>query len=420
MKLLYFMNAAIITIGDEILIGQIIDTNSAWLAEQLNMLGIKVDEIISISDSPDHIKASLRNYEGKKDIVLITGGLGPTRDDLTKKTLADYFNSELQMNQEVLAHIENLFPARGMKVLEINRLQAMLPLNCTILHNPSGTAAGMWFERSETVFVSMPGVPYELMDIFNHSLKKLIIKRIKGSTLLHRTLMTQGVPESVLSDRLKDWEAALPVNVKLAYLPRPGIVRLRLTATGDNISQIKETLEEQTRKILEIIGDDVYCLEDQPLERVVGELLKKTGKHLAVAESCTGGAISRLITSIPGSSQYYKGGITAYSNDVKTALLGIDKALISQHGAVSREVAEAMAYGIRKLLSVDYSIAVTGIAGPEGGSVEKPVGTTWIAVSSPEKTFSKGFSFGEHRGRNIEKASLAALNMLRKLILGKL
>jgi nicotinamide-nucleotide amidase len=412
------MNAVIITIGDEILIGQVVDTNSAWLAENLNLLGIKIDEIVSVSDNAQHIKDSLRRYEGNKELIIISGGLGPTKDDLTKKTLAEYFDAELIFNPEVFAHIEVLFAQRGIRVSEINRMQAMLPAKCKVLNNPSGTAAGMWFERGGSVFVSLPGVPYELKDIYNLSLLPEIQKVIRGNVIVHRTIMTQGIPESILSERIKDWEELLPENIKLAYLPRPGIVRLRLSAIGNSKSELKVILESEISELLKIISDDVFSLQDTSLENVIGELLIQKSNTLATAESCTGGSIAKLITSVPGSSRYFRGSVVAYDNSVKVDFLNVDINTIEKYGAVSQQVVEEMAFGIRNRMNVNYAIATSGIAGPDGGTVNKPIGTTWIAVSSAEKTVSHRFLFGEHRGRNVEKASLAALNMLRKMILG--
>jgi nicotinamide-nucleotide amidase len=411
------MNAAIITIGDEILIGQIVDTNSAWLAENLNLLGIKVDEIVSVSDNSQHIQDTLRRYEGNKELIIISGGLGPTKDDLTKKTLAEYFDSELIMNAEVLVHIEVLFAQRGIRISEINRMQAMLPDKCRALKNPSGTAAGMWFERGGSIFISLPGVPYELKDIYNLSLLPELQKVIRGKVIVHRTLMTQGIPESILSERIKDWEESLPDNIKLAYLPRPGIVRLRLSAIGNSANELKAILESEIFKLLKIIPDEIFSVQDTTLEKVIGELLIEKSSTLATAESCTGGSIAGLITSVPGSSHYFRGSVVAYDDNVKVDLLHVNKATLEKYGAVSQQVVEEMAVGIRNRLNVDYAIATSGIAGPGGGTKEKPVGTTWIALSSAEKTVSSRFLFGEHRGRNVEKASLAALNMLRKMIL---
>ena len=413
------MNSSIITIGDELLIGQVVDTNSAWLADQLNILGISVNEIISVSDNSDHIKQTLSKYEGKVDLVFIMGGLGPTKDDITKSTLAEYFNSSLVFHQEVADHIEFLFKGRGFKLSESNKLQAMLPDNCKILKNPSGTAQGMWFERSSTIFISLPGVPYELKDIFSLSLLPELKPIIKGSIVVHKTIMTQGIPESYLSDRLKKWETELPSYLKLAYLPKPGIVRLRLTGRGEekDKAQILNTIELEVNKVLEIISKDIYGYDDEPIEQVIGKLLISNNSTLSIAESCTGGNIAQMITSIPGSSGYFKGSLVAYSNEIKINILGVNSSQIVKYGAVSKEVVEEMAEGSLRLFKTDYAIATSGISGPEGGTPEKPVGTTWIAVASSKKTISSMFLFGDHRGRNIERASLAAINMLRKMIL---
>jgi len=412
------MNAVILTIGDEILIGQISDTNSSWIAEHLNLLGIEIREMISISDRREHILSTLRRFEGSVDMVICTGGLGPTSDDITKHTITAYFNTVLVEHADVLDDIHTLFQKRGMKVTEANRLQAMVPETCRILRNPSGTAPGMWFERNDTIFVFLPGVPYEMMDIFNTSLMSMISERLDDLVVAHQTVLTQGIPESYLSDRLKDWEAALPENIKLAYLPRPGLVRLRLTGVGNNRKILEEQLTAEISKLKLVLAEDIYGYNDETLEVVIGEILRRNFRTLSTAESCTGGNIAKLITSVPGSSAYYTGSVIAYSNKVKITQLGVDPGTIKKQGAVSREVVEQMARGIIDLFQTDYSIATSGISGPGGGTQEKPVGTTWIAVASKEKCISKRFSFGEHRGRNIEKASFTALNMLRKLLLG--
>ncbi len=412
------MNAVILTIGDEILIGQISDTNSSWIAEHLNLLGIEIREMISISDRREHILSTLRRFEGSVDMVICTGGLGPTSDDITKHTITVYFNTVLVEHADVLDDIHTLFQKRGMKVTEANRLQAMVPETCRILRNPSGTAPGMWFERNDTIFVFLPGVPYEMMDIFNTSLMSMISERLDDLVVAHQTVLTQGIPESYLSDRLKDWEAALPENIKLAYLPRPGLVRLRLTGVGNNRKILEEQLTAEISKLKLVLAEDIYGYNDETLEVVIGEILRRNFRTLSTAESCTGGNIAKLITSVPGSSAYYTGSVIAYSNKVKITQLGVDPGTIKKQGAVSREVVEQMARGIIDLFQTDYSIATSGISGPGGGTQEKPVGTTWIAVASKEKCISKRFSFGEHRGRNIEKASFTALNMLRKLLLG--
>ena len=412
------MRASIVTIGDEILIGQIIDTNSAWIAENLSILGISITEMMSVSDNREHIISTLERYESHVDLVVLTGGLGPTRDDITKQTLADYFNTVLVENREVLGNIRRLFGIRGMKVTEINEKQAMVPATCKILNNPSGTAPGMWFERNGTIFISLPGVPYELIDIFTQSLLPELTSRLNGMVVAHRTIMTQGIPESYLSEMIKDWEVSLPINIKLAYLPRPGIVRLRLTGAGSSRESIDRDLSTEIEKLKMILPSEIFSLSDEPLENVIGTLLKEGGKTLVTAESCTGGNIARLITSIPGSSIYYKGSVIAYSNNIKTKQLNVDPSIIEKYGAVSREVVERMAEGARNIFDADYAIATSGIAGPGGGSSNKPVGTTWIAIADHKTTLSKHFYFGEHRGRNIEKASYSALSMLRKMILG--
>ncbi len=412
------MKAVIITIGDEILIGQIIDTNSVWIAENLNLLGIYVEEMLTISDKREHIVSSLARYEGKIELIIITGGLGPTSDDITKKTIADYFNMKLVENPAVLENIYELFRSRGMKVSEANRRQAMVPESCKVLRNPSGTAPGMWFERNGSIFISLPGVPYEMMDIFNSSVLPEISGRIDGLILMHQTVLTQGIPESYLSEIIKDWESSLPENIKLAYLPRPGIVRLRLTGVGNDRHILSDQINAEISKLKRILPDDIYGYNDESLEKIVGDILRSKGETLVTAESCTGGNIARLITSIPGSSDYYLGSVIAYSNDIKTAHLGVDTNLINKHGAVSQEVVEEMAAGVRNKFNAGYAIATSGIAGPDGGSFEKPVGTIWISVSSKNTIISKKYFFGEHRGRNIEKATFAALNMLRKILLG--
>ena len=412
------MNAAIVTIGDEILIGQIIDTNSAWIAEKLNMEGIEIVENRSISDKHESIVTCLKDLEHKFDLVVITGGLGPTKDDITKNSLNEFFGGKMAENSEVLQDIESLFKARGYKVTDLNRLQATIPDNCIPLRNSSGTAPGMWFERNGTIFISMPGVPYEMKAIMeNEVLPRL--RKIKGNTvIIHRTTMTQGIPESYLAAKLRHWESAIPDHIKLAYLPRPGIVRLRLTAKGEDRNKLEQELQLEVDKLLNIIPEDVFAFTDTTLEQAIGELLEKKQYTLSVAESCTGGRISSLITSVPGSSGYFKGAVVAYSNELKLKMLGVDKDLLEKHGAVSEEVVLQMAEGIQKLANTDFGIATSGVAGPGGGTKEKPVGTTWIAVYGPGIHTAKLYNFGEHRGRTIERASLTALNMLRKSILG--
>ena len=411
------MNAAIITIGDEILIGQITDTNSGWIASQLSLLGISVTEIRSISDNHDHITNTLNDFLGKMDLVILTGGLGPTRDDTTKEALNRYFGGKLILHTEVLEHINSLFLSRGMSVSELNRLQAVLPDTCTPLFNPSGTAPGMLFRKNNTVFVSLPGVPYEMKDIFNTQLIPHIRNMRNGKILLHRYVMTQGLPESYLAAKISDWENDLPSCIKLAYLPRPGIVRLRLSGISDNPEKLALEMDRRVEELKKILPLEIYATVDISLEAYLAELMTHAGVTLAVAESCTGGSISAALTSIPGSSTYFKGGVVAYSNEVKTGELGISPSILDNYGAVSRETVTAMAENIRIKWDTDFGIGVSGIAGPGGGTTDKPVGLTWIAVSSRENCISRKFTFGEHRGRNVEKAVQSALNLLRLKIL---
>ena len=412
------MKAVIVTIGDEILIGQIVDTNSAWLASQLNLSGVEIVEIRSISDNHKDIVSCLTDLESKVDLVVMTGGLGPTKDDITKKSLAQYFNSTMIENTEVLQHISTLFGKRGFKLTDINRQQALLPDNCIPLRNNSGTAAGMWFERSETVFVSMPGVPFEMKGIVQDELLPRLRKLINGNVIIHKTIMTQGIAESYLAAKIRHWEEELSPEIKLAYLPRPGIVRLRLTAIGKDLGRLNLILEKEVSKLLTIIPNEIFAFEDTSIEKVIGELLKEKGLSVSTAESCTGGRISAALTSVPGSSEYYLGSVIAYSNDVKINSLRVNPEDIEKYGAVSEQVVSQMAEGIRLNTNSDYGIATSGIAGPSGGTEEKPVGTTWIAVSSAENCLARQFNFGEHRGRTIDRATLTSLNMLRKKVLG--
>lgn len=412
------MKTAILTIGDEILIGQIVDTNGAWIAESLNMMGIEVAEKRTISDRDTSIRSALMDFEGKVDAVIMTGGLGPTRDDITKKSLNEYFGGNMVENKEVLKHISELFHRRGYRMSELNRLQAVIPDSCTPLRNSQGTAPGMWFEKSGTIFISLPGVPYEMKTLMKEEVILRLGEKINGNIIYHRTLMTQGIPESFLAAKIGDWEDNLPSNIKLAYLPRPGIVRLRLTAFGKDKESLNVLLEEEIDKLLKIIPEDIFALEEIALEKVLGDMLREKGLTLATAESCTGGRIASMITSVAGSSDYFKGSVIAYSNEIKHKILGVSMDILQEKGAVSRKVVEEMARAIRKIFSTDMAIAISGIAGPGGGTDDKPVGTTWICVSSQEKCIVKRFKFGDHRGRNIEISSITALNMLRKMILG--
>ena len=414
------MEVAIVAIGDEILIGQVTDTNSVWISRQLTSMGVHIYEMVSISDTGEHITKTLDRLIGKVDLVLMTGGLGPTKDDLTKDVLTDYFGGKLVVNKEVLAVIEDFFEKRGRTMIESNRRQALVPDNCKVLTNNHGTAPGMWFTRNKTHVVSMPGVPYEMKPMVMEQLLPSMSDQMGVPLLVHKTIMTHGIPESYLAEMIGEWEEGLPDCLKLAYLPRPGIVRLRLTATGLCADKADQLLQEKIDALQEIIPENIYGFEDMLLEEAIGELLKEKKLTLSTAESCTGGNIAKLITSIPGSSAYFKGSMIAYSNQVKITGLGVDHALIENHGAVSREVVEAMAKGAIAELDTDLSVSTSGIAGPDGGTREKPVGMVWIAVAWKERVYSKEFRFGGHRELIIEQASIQAIGLLRKMLSGLL
>ena len=407
------MNAEIITIGDELLIGQVVDTNSAWMAEQLNLIGIRVVQITSISDQRKHILTTLKEASSRADIILISGGLGPTRDDITKTTLCEYFNTKPVFNQDAYENIVRLFGSRGFVITPLNCAQAEVPESCTPLLNVNGTAPGMWFEKDGIIYVSMPGVPFEMKGLMTtHVLPRL--SKLSSTGIVHRTILTQGVGESFLAAKIEAWETALPEYIKLAYLPQPGIVRLRLTASGNSREQLEKEINERASELYGLIPDYIFGEGDETLEMVVSNLLKSHGFSLATAESCTGGYIAHLITSIPGSSAFFKGSVVAYANEIKEHLLGVSPDTLTRYGAVSQETVFEMAAGIIRHFKVDCAIAVSGIAGPDGGTPDKQVGTTWIAVLTPKGAETKMFTFGEHRGRNIRRAALAGLDMLRK------
>lgn len=411
------MKAEIITIGDEILIGQIVDTNSAWMGRQLNLRGIEVYQVTSVHDDHDHILTALANAEKKADLVLMTGGLGPTKDDITKKCLCEYFNTELVFHPEVLEHVRSLLSSRNVAVNQLNRDQALLPASCTVLHNSAGTASGMWFERNNTIFVSMPGVPFEMEAIMTEEVFPRLGKLGISQSIVHKTVLTIGLAESMLAEKIEQWESALPAFIKLAYLPSPMMVRLRLSGYGTEQSVIADEIDRQVKQLQSIIPEFIFGFDDENLGLVIGRILVQAGKTLALAESCTGGSIAQFITSNAGSSAYFKGGVVAYSNEIKNKLLDVPMNLIAEHGAVSQQVAEAMAAGAQNSLGADYAVATTGIAGPDGGSDEKPVGTVWIAVAGPAGIRSKMFIFRHNRERNIIRTTHTALNMLRTFII---
>lgn len=410
------MEADLITIGDEILIGQIVDTNSAWMAKQLNDEGINVRQITSISDQPAHIIATLKESGSKASIVLVTGGLGPTKDDRTKAAMCDFFGTQLIESKEVLDHIIELLSPRGIVINALNREQALVPATATVLMNKLGTAPGLLFNHEGTIFVFMPGVPFEMKYLMENEVLPRLKKRFNTTTIIHRTVLTQGLPESMLAELIADWEDNLPECISLAYLPSPQSMKLRLSARGEDHTYLSQLIEERINELMTIIPDNIFGYEEDSMAGNIGKILKKKGLSVATAESCTGGHIAHLFTSNPGSSEYFKGGIVAYSNELKMKLLGVDPEVIFEKGAVSKEVVEAMAVAARQLLNTNYAIATSGIAGPTGGTPEKLVGTVWIAVAGPDSVVSKVYNFGDHRERNIIRSSQTALNMLRLIL----
>ncbi|MGI6323552.1 MAG: competence/damage-inducible protein A [Bacteroidales bacterium] len=411
------MKAEIITIGDELLIGQTIDTNSAWIGAELSQAGFDICRKISIHDKREDILDAVSEAVSKYDIVLITGGLGPTSDDITKQTLCDIFDGTLVVNTTVLSMINEMMLRRGIPMNEINRKQAEVPDSCRVLYNKMGTAPGMWFEKEGTIFISMPGVPYEMKYIMNEHVLPELKKRFHSQVVIHRNIMTYGTSESRLAEILTGFEKSLPAEIKLAYLPSYGIIKLRLTGTGQSKDLIENIVNEQVVKLYSIIPQFIYSEIDEQIENYIANLLKERKLTICTAESCTGGKIAQMLTSIPGSSQYYKGSVIAYDNSIKTSFLNVPEEMMADYGAVSEQVAAKMAIEVRKKFNTDYSVATSGIAGPEGGSEFKPVGTVYIAVSSDNGVITERYVFSKDRISNINRFSIASLNLLRKQIL---
>lgn len=408
--------AELLCIGDELLIGQVVNTNASWMGKVLGNAGIKVIRHTAIGDEKNLIINALDEALGRADIVLITGGLGPTKDDITKKTLCAYFKTNLVFNERVFSDVERLFKQRGRTVSDINRIQAMVPESCMPVYNTIGTAPGMWFEKNNRIVVSMPGVPYEMQEMMTGYVIPELKKKFNTPLIVHKTLLTQGVGESFLSELIADWEDALPAHMKLAYLPAMGMVRLRLSAMGVNEDLETEVLNE-LNKIRPVLAEYIFGVDDEKLEVIIGQLLKKKGKTLAIAESCTGGQVSHLVTSVPGSSAYYRGSVIPYSNDLKQSILHVNPGHFNTVGAVSEEVAMEMAARVKEIMKADYAISTTGIAGPGGATAEKQVGTVWIGIATPSGVYARKFLFGENRLRIIQVAGITALNMLRKELL---
>ncbi len=410
------MLAEIITIGDEILIGQIVDTNSAWMAAQLNNAGIRVKQISSVSDDREHILTALAEAAKRADVIFITGGLGPTKDDITKETLAEYFDVGMVENADALKNVLRIFEKYNRPLLDVNKRQAEVPENCEVIINKNGTAPGMWFNEGGKIYVSMPGVPFEMMYMMEEEVIPKIKAQFKLPVIIHKTILTVGEGESYLAERIADIEDSLPDYIKLAYLPKLGQVRLRLSAYGDNEALLQGKINEYTKQLTDRIGSFVVAEEDIPVEKAILDLMEKKGLTLSVAESCTGGYISHLLTQHAGSSKVFFGGAVSYSYELKESLLGVKHETLLQYGAVSEQTVREMVEGALVNFKSDYAIAVTGIAGPGGGLPDKPVGTVWIAVARADKTTIKKFTFGNRRLQNIERTATMAFFMLNTLL----
>ena len=406
------MKSTIITIGDEILIGQILDTNSRYISQALNRIGVVVTERVSIGDSAEQIVSTLDRTLAISDVVIITGGLGPTKDDITKHTLARYYNSELVYNEQVGSFVEQLLARRGIAFTELNRGQAMVPKCCTVLHNAHGTAPGMWFERDGKIVVSLPGVPFEMQHLIDDSVVPMLTQRFELKAIVHRTMITSGIAESILAEKIAAWEDNLPGVLHLAYLPAPNVVRLRLSAyevDGQSVSQI---IDDEFDKLKGIIPEAIVGFEDATVEQLVHRWMAENGKTLSVAESCTGGAVAAKFTAMAGASAYFNAGVVSYSNEAKRDILGVNMDDIVRYGAVSEAVAIQMAEGVRRAGQSDYAVSTTGIAGPTGGSAEKPVGTVWIGIATPKGSFAVLKNCGTDRSQIIDRATAYAIKLL--------
>lgn len=406
--------AEIITIGDEILYGQTLDTNSHWISGQLDEAGIKVKRKISIGDQREEILQALAEAQNRADIVLITGGLGPTKDDLTKPCMAEFFGQSMLMHEEALQDVINYFTSKGRELTDLNRKQAEMPANAKLIHNYHGSAPGMWFEEDNTIFVSMPGVPFEMKKMMLNQ----VIPRLKSvfdiGLIVHRIIHTVGIGESWLSEMIADWEDSLPQHIKLAYLPSMGQVKLRLTAIGNSSEILEKELNEQVNKLLSIAGEYVFGYGEINLQQAIGDLLIQNKKTVALAESCSGGYVSHLFTSVPGSSRYFNGSLVAYQNDLKENYLQVSPEILNQHGAVSEPTVQQMALTVRKMMNADFGLAVSGIAGPSGGTPQKPVGTVWIAMADETGVETQKLQLGNEREINIKLSAVRVMDLLRK------
>lgn len=410
------MKATIVTIGDEILIGQIVDTNSAFIAKSLDAIGVEIDEMISISDDKQHILETFFYLQNKVDLVIVTGGLGPTKDDVTKKTFCDYFEDELVVDQGVLAHVTQLIEGFYKRpITQMNKDQALVPSKCTVLHNQVGTAPGMWMKKENTVFISLPGVPYEMKYLVENEIVPRVVKEYKRPFIIHKTILTYGQGESLVAERIEDWENNLPDFIKLAYLPSPGRVRLRLSARGDDKHQLIAAIDEKVCSLSAIIDDIIVGFEqDETIEVVVGELLKKHKMTVSTAESCTGGTIASVLAAVPGASNYFKGSVVSYATEAKMDVLDISESLINEFSVVSAEVVSAMALSVKNLMKTDFAIATTGNAGPTKGDGNAEIGTVFIALATPNEVIVEEYNFGQPREKVIDRAVIKSLELLRK------
>ena len=412
------MKAAIVTIGDEILIGQIIDTNSGFIAKSLDKIGVEIWEMLSISDDKQHILDTFKELQNKVDLVIITGGLGPTKDDVTKKTFCDYFEDELVVDEAVLKHVTQLIEGFFKRTItQINKDQALVPSRCTVLHNQVGTAPGMWMQKENTVFVSLPGVPFEMKYLIENEVIPKVVKEFNRPYIIHKTILTYGQGESMVAERIEDWENSLPDFIKLAYLPAPGRVRLRLTARGKDKEVLEKTIDSYVASLSTIINDIIVGFEeDETIEVLLGKKLKEQQKTIATAESCTGGQIAASLSSVAGASAYFKGSVVSYATETKINVLGVSEKLINEHSVVSAEVAKAMAENVKRLLNTDYALATTGNAGPTKGDEKAELGSVFIALATPNEVVVEEFNFGQPREKVIDRATIKSLEMLKKEI----
>ena len=416
------MKAAIVTIGDEILIGQIVDTNSAFIAKSLDIIGVQTHEMISISDDKQHIIDTFTKYQNKVDFVLITGGLGPTKDDITKKTFCDYFEDELIVDKKVENHVIELIErVMNRPASQINKDQALVPSKCVVLHNQVGTAPGMWMKKDNTVFISLPGVPYEMKYLVENEIVPKIVKEYERPYIIHKTILTYGQGESLVAERIETWENNLPDFIKLAYLPSPGRVRLRLSARGIDKEVLEIAIGKNVTSLSQIIGDIIVGYDDtETIETIVGQLLKQQNKTISTAESCTGGKIAQVLTSKSGASQFFKGSVVSYATQTKIEVLGLTEEIIKNHSVVSAEVATQMAIHVKRMMKTDYAIATTGNAGPEAGDSDAAIGTVFIALATPTEVIVEEFNFGQPREKVIDRTVVQSLQMVRKEILKNL